>query len=280
MNEQEFRELSAGHALGALSPDDERAFAAARAGNPEWSQIADHDAETAAALGAQLPAVAPPAMLRDQILGAIAQAPQAPPASRGTRATVRPSTPDAARPHATARPDSTPVPGAPDEDEREEALDAAYTRRRKWQRGMFALVASVAVLSMIALGTSSLIQALSTPAEVTALQQIESAPDASQASTTFAGGVATVHWSEALGKTVLVAEGLPKLEEGREFELWFVRGETPLPAGTFSSRTGTGVALFGEQMQPGDLVAVTIEDAGGSPTGLPTTDPILAIETA
>ena len=273
MNEQEFRELSAGHALGALSPDDERAFAAARAGNPEWSQIADHDAETAAALGAQLPAVAPPAMLRDQILGAIAQTPQASPSAP---VRDRPSTPAAA----DHTPGSSPQLATQDEDDREDALDAAYSRRRKWQRGMFALVASVAVLSMIALGTSSLIHALSTPAEVTALQQIESAPDASQASTTFAGGVATVHWSEALGKTVLVAEGLPKLDEGREFELWFVRGETPLPAGTFTSSTGTGLALFGEKMQPGDLIAVTIEDAGGSPSGLPTTDPILAIETA
>ena len=59
-----------------------------------------------------------------------------------------------------------------------------------------------------------------------------------------------------------------------------MRGETPLPAGTFTSSTGTGLALFGEKMQPGDLIAVTIEDAGGSPSGLPTTDPILAIETA
>lgn len=280
MNEHEFRELSAGHALGALSPDDERAYAAALAAHPGWATIVDDDAETAAALGARLPAVAPPAALRAQILGAITQTPQTPQAPMSAASPVQPvASPTPPRPDpATMRPGTTPEPNSEDEDE--DARDAAYSRRRKWQRGMFALVASVAVLSMIALGTSSLIHALSTPAEVTALQQIESAPDASQATATFAGGVATVHWSETLGKTVLVADGLPKLEEGREFELWFVRGEKPLPAGTFSSREGMGVALFGEKMQPGDLVAVTIEDAGGSPTGLPTTDPILAIETA
>jgi anti-sigma-K factor RskA len=33
-------------------------------------------------------------------------------------------------------------------------------------------------------------------------------------------------------------------------------------------------------MSPGDIIAVTVEPAGGSPTGEPSGDPILAIPTA
>ena len=50
MNEQEFAELSAGHALGALSGDDERAFRDALAAHPEWQHIVDLDLRTAGEL--------------------------------------------------------------------------------------------------------------------------------------------------------------------------------------------------------------------------------------
>jgi len=33
-------------------------------------------------------------------------------------------------------------------------------------------------------------------------------------------------------------------------------------------------------MQAGDVIAVTVEPAGGSPNGLPSTDPIVVIPTA
>jgi anti-sigma-K factor RskA len=33
-------------------------------------------------------------------------------------------------------------------------------------------------------------------------------------------------------------------------------------------------------MKPGDVIAVTVEDAGGSPGGQPTSDAVLAIPTA
>ena len=39
MNEQEFAELSAGHALAALSPEDERRYREALAVHPEWAAM-------------------------------------------------------------------------------------------------------------------------------------------------------------------------------------------------------------------------------------------------
>jgi anti-sigma-K factor RskA len=79
---------------------------------------------------------------------------------------------------------------------------------------------------------------------------------------------------------VLVADGLPELPNDRTFELWFVRGTQPIAAGTFDASGSVTTAELSGTMQPGDTIAVTIEQAGGSPDGNPTTKPIIAIPTS
>src|SRR5690606_20482149 len=78
MNEQEFHELAAGHALHALSEADERRFALARSDHPEWQTEVEHDEETVAALAATLEPVEPPASLRAALLAQIAALAQDP----------------------------------------------------------------------------------------------------------------------------------------------------------------------------------------------------------
>ena len=78
---------------------------------------------------------------------------------------------------------------------------------------------------------------------------------------------------------MLVADGLEALDAEQTYELWFVRGTTPVSAGTFTPSDGEAVALLRGEMHAGDVVAVTVERSGGSPTGLPTSDPVLAIAT-
>lgn len=265
MNEQEFRQLSAGHALGALSPADEDEFAAALAAHPHWANIVDEDHDTAAALAEQAPEVAPPAHIRAQLMNAIAQTGSA--GSFGGESLA-----DA--PTQTATPTSTGGGSA-------DSFGAPNKKvKRNWRRGMFALAASIAVLSAIAFGPKIQTVLFPPPAEVMALKEIQEAPDATFASTQLeGGGEATAHWSGEIGKAVLVADGLPEIDEDRTFELWFVRGETPLPAGTFDAKDGESTALLTGEMQAGDTIAVTIEQTGGSPEGLPTTDAILAIAT-
>lgn len=122
---------------------------------------------------------------------------------------------------------------------------------------------------------------LNAPASVVALDQIESAPDAQSATQTLPdGGEVTAHWSESIGKAVLVSEGLPELADDEAFELWFVRDGSAVSAGTFTAENGTTTALLDGEIQAGDIIAVTVEPDGGSPTGQPTSDPIVAIETA
>lgn len=243
MNENEFAQLAAGHALGALSDADRRRYADALAAHPEWAAIAEHDAETAALLAETAVPVAPPAGIRDSLLAQIASTPQA----------------DAA--------------AAP-------ASEAAAPRRR-WSRGLFALAASVVLIVGLGIGAAVLIPQLTQPASVVALEKIEAADDAQQATVELdSGAEATAHWSASVGSAVLVTDGLAALDADQTYQLWLVRGEDALPAGLFETDAGAATALLDGSMREGDVIAVTVEQAGGSPTGLPTTDPIIAIPTA
>ena len=68
--------------------------------------------------------------------------------------------------------------------------------------------------------------------------------------------------------------------DDESFELWFVRDGAAISAGTFTAEDGTTTALLDGALEAGDVIAVTVEPAGGSPTGQPSSDPIVAIETA
>ncbi|MCT9821039.1 anti-sigma factor [Microbacterium sp. W1N] len=256
MTVEEFAELSAGHALGALSPDDERAFQAALVAHPEWAAIATMDADTAAALADTAPPVAPPLNLRTSILAQVA-------AQAAAEATADDPS------------DDEPVREAP-------TTDTAQTvQRRTWTKALFGLVASMVLLVGLGWGVGSLSNLWQTPADVIALEQIEAAPDADSATIELdSGATATAHWSASLGSVVMVMNGMSALPEDQTYELWFVRGETPVSAGTFAVSGDTTTAELDGEMQPGDTIAVTVEPAGGAPDGVPTSAPILAIATA
>lgn len=241
MNEKEFADLAAGAALHALTPEDQAAFEAARGQHPEWEHHVTTDAATAALLADNVAEVAPPPALRAELLARIAEMPS-------------PAAPAAAEP----------------------------VKARRWgTRAWFALAASLALLVGVGWGAVSVGEMLNTPASVVALNQIESAPDAQSETVALSdGGAATAHWSESLGKAVLVSDGLPEITDEQAYELWFVRDGAAIPAGVFTSADGTLTALLDGPVQSGDVIAVTVEQAGGSPTGQPTSDPIVAIQTA
>lgn len=259
MNEQEFSELAAGHALHALSDADERRFQEALAQHPEWQALAAAELDTASALADALAPVDAPAGIRSELLARIATLPQ------GDDATP---TNDAALP----QDDATPTADA-----RKEPAPAGRRRRR----AIFALAASLVLLVGVGVGTVQLVSQLQRSESVVALEQIRSADDAQEASVDLAsGGSATAHWSDDLGKAVLVTEGIDDLPADESYELWFVRGDQPISAGVFETSGGNATALLDQPMQGGDVIAVTVEPLGGSPTGSPSSDPVIVIATA
>lgn len=269
MNQQEFRELSAGHALRALTSDEERAFEAALAAHPEWQRVVDEDLSAASGLGRSVPEVPPPSALRAQILSAISGMPQ--PESAGDMAE---SVSSAAEPSVSEHSAS----------ETSGSADGAATKRqasRAWKIGGFALAASVVLLTTVMFGPRILDTFSPPDPSVVALQQVEEAPDAASSTLELpGGGSATLHWSDTAGQAVFVADGMAPAETGKDFELWLVRGQEAISIGVMKPDEDKRGVFVADTFAPGDTLAVTVEQAGGSPSGAPTSDPILAIATA
>ncbi|PRB05052.1 anti-sigma factor domain-containing protein [Microbacterium sp. MYb64] len=262
MNESEFAELAAGHSLGALSAADEQRFRAALAEHPDWTAVADDDAGTAALLAEGVPAVAPPPGIRDALLARIAVTSQ----EQGD---------DEAESAVEASSEEAPRAGA------SAGAGTAAPSIRRPRRLLFGLAAGLVLLVGLGVGASVVIPQLLRPAAVVALDRIESAPDAAEKTVSLPeGGKATAHWSASMGTAVLVADRLGRLEATQTYELWFVRGSTPVSAGVFEAAQGVTTAQLKGAMHAGDAIAVTVEPAGGSPTGKPTSEPILVIPTS
>ncbi|KTR94571.1 hypothetical protein NS220_08730 [Microbacterium testaceum] len=261
MNERDFADLAAGHALNALSDADERAYQEALASNPHWDSHVRDAAAAIAALSDIVEPVDPPPSVRASVMARIADLPQ-----------------------------QTDVSPAPDDDEDFAAagpapidLETTSSRPTSWgRRRWFTLAASIVAVLVLGFGAASIGQYVTRPASVVALEQIEKAPDAQSASVTMAdGGSATAHWSASTGRSVLVTDGMPALSDDQTYELWFVRGETPIAAGIFETdAAGRATAILDGEFHSGDTIAVTIEPAGGSPDGTPSSAPVVAVATA
>lgn len=279
MNEQEFAELAAGYALAALSPEDAQAFEQARIAHPEWAHHVEDALESAALLADGVPAVSPPPSVRDALLARItgeAASEIEISTATGLLAAVQDTS-------ASPSPDAAPPAGprTDDQDAHPATTGAIAVVRRRWTRGMLALAASFVLLVALGFGAASVNEYLSrTPAEV-ALAAIEAAPDAASVTAEAAdGGVVTARWSPSLEQAVVVTDGLPQLTDDQVFELWVLRGDDVTSAGTFEPAPGgEAVALLEASFEQGDTIAMSVEPAGGSPTGLPTSDPLVAITT-
>ena len=82
---------------------------------------------------------------------------------------------------------------------------------------------------------------------------------------------------DADGQAVLVLDGLDPAPEGKTYEMWIVPGgdlATANRAGLFPGGDGTEIVGLEGTVTAGDVVAVTVEDAGG--VDAPTTPPIVA----
>ncbi|WP_245884792.1 anti-sigma factor [Glaciihabitans tibetensis] len=246
--------------------------------------------ETAALLGLSVTPVTPSPDLKRNLMAMIASTPQlprqveadaptVPVASAAPAALLEPQ--GSAAPADPVEPQGTATPAAPSE---LRPRTAAKAQARWFNRPILAMTAVAAALALIVGGTGvvNLVNdATYQRQQADQLAQITSAEDMQQTvAAVSTGGTATLMWSEDLGKSVVVAEGLAELEGDETYELWYITGDgAATAAGLFTMDGSDSVwrVLEGE-MQAGATIGVTVEPKGGSEQ--PTTDPIVAISSA
>ncbi|WP_410651556.1 anti-sigma factor domain-containing protein [Amycolatopsis sp. cmx-4-54] len=94
---------------------------------------------------------------------------------------------------------------------------------------------------------------------------------------TSAGGGGTVMMSRAKDRLVFMAARLPKNEPGRIYQAWLMYpGTAPKPAGLISGGQD-GALLVADGLGGAEKFALSVEQAGGSPTGSPSKDVVMVM---
>ncbi|NQX15117.1 anti-sigma factor [Rathayibacter sp. VKM Ac-2857] len=277
------RELAAGHALGILTPDESARYERFLDENPEARGEADAFSAVAEALAAEAPQVAPSPALKADLMALIASTPQLPRDDAADAPAEEAADDRAAAPtlHAV---EPSPTAAGPSAATTSSGRHGAEARARgRWFTRPAVYLSAAAAAAVIVVGGVALPPLLtpdtSQSQQLTALEQIRSAPDVQETAGAVATGeTATLVWSASLGRSALVVDDLAPLPDDKTYELWYIGSSGPVSAGTFDGGDGRTVAPLEGTLAEGAVVAVTVEDAGGSEA--PTTDPILAIATA
>lgn len=225
--------LAAAYALDALPPDEtaffERHLASCTACAEE---VAEHrEVAAALAMGA---AEEPPAELRDRVFAALDATPQEQP------------TPDAG-------PGATP---------RRSATVTSIDRTRAFLQGAAAALL-VAVLGMAGVAAFLLGD---DPQEVPlAFDEAFLASADSVRLDAPEGTAATFYYSEEHDEGWLVVDGLDPLDPELAYQLWLFHDEVPVSAGVFAGEDGRVAFRADGPVRDAQVVAVTVEPAGGLP---------------
>jgi anti-sigma-K factor RskA len=239
--------LSGAYALNALDAVERARFEAHLAESEETRNEVTELADTAVILGLAVAPETPSAALRDSIMSKL---------------------------------DSTPQLA------REQTVLGRAERKasaRWFERPAAALTAVAAAIALIVGGgvvANTIGNNTAQTAQADQLAAIYAADDSQRLAVDVeGGGSATLVWSGGLGSSALIVDGLKPLPSDRVYELWYIDEAGARPAGTFSvAEAGNTWRVLDGTMGAGDTVGVTVEPRGGS--SIPTTDPIIVVETA
>ena len=284
---EELHLLSGAYALNALESDEKARFEAYLLTSEETRTEVASLSDTAVRLGLSTAPVLPPTDLRARLMAQIAVTPQRSPepVERPTLTAV-----PAALPEVRARqttPQLITQRDASAEAVREASLGvpsrAATKAAARWYTRPASIL--VAVAAAVALFVGGNILGLSTgnqsQQQAAAISAIVSASDYQQAKANVSGGgTATFVWSVGLKQSAVVIDKLPKLADGKTYQLWYIdKGSNTTSAGIFpAASSGTTVRVLAGAMSAGDTIGITVEPSGGSKA--PTTAPIVAVPSA
>jgi anti-sigma-K factor RskA len=159
-----------------------------------------------------------------------------------------------------------------------------FEPRRRGQRFVPVLSAVAAVAAIVAIGLGLWGARLSDDLDSTrsALRQAREAaavvaePDARTVALQAGSGRLVVAPD---GRAALVLSALDPAPAGKTYEVWVIQGSaSPAPAGLFPGSTGAELVGLDRMVGSGDVVAVTVEKAGG--VKAPTSHPIVTSEPA
>ena len=279
----ELSQLSGAYALHALSADEAAEFEQTLERNPELRWEVTELVDTAVELGLATAPVEPPASLKASIMEQIARTPQLPSQVERTDAAAPVAPPATQALSATQSPSAIQGLSAAEGLATEEGPAARKAQSRWFASPLTALVAIAAVTGLVVGGgilSNVVSESREQSVQANRLAAINAADDMQQAVADVAGGgTATLVWSNELLASAVIVDGLAPLPESKVYELWYIGESGARPAGTFSvDENGTSWRVLDGDMQAGDTVGVTIEPREGS--GVPTTDPIVAIVSA
>ena len=263
----ELHDLAALYAVDALDTSERVTFETHLAGCSRCrAEVADHAATTSYL--AEATALEPPPAVRAGVLGAIhgtvplpahAPAPAARPTAGGPERTTvgAPARGPAATPaHSGARRSRSHV-----------SLDGL---RRRYRR-VLALAVATALVPGVAVGGWGLgVQAQQRQQEQHVAQEQDrenrllAASDLTTHRIDVAGQDGRLLVSREQDAALFVSDDLPDPGEEKEYQLWLLRGDTPVPDAHFSG--GQLRTWLTGDVSDADAVAMTVEPAGGSTT--------------
>ena len=252
--------LSGAYAVDALDSDERSAFEQHLSKCPACQSEVAELSHTAHALGG-LTESAPPASLRASVLAGISQVRPLPPLVDDAEADDEPVL-------ATVG-----VPGEAAAATEGARVIPLFRRTSTW-------FAAAAAAVLLAVGGVAWSPWTSDQPTLTAVQEVEQAPDAALVTNQKGQVTATLAYSRSLDRSAITVTGMPPAPDGKTYQLWYVGSDEIARSAGFITPAGDGraeAALDGH-LTGAAAVGVTVEPAGGSSS--PTTDPIMVMAVA
>lgn len=159
----------------------------------------------------------------------------------------------------------------------------ASIRPGGWRQQAPRLLAAAAVLAVVASLGAFFVERerlQDVQSAQSALSSVLTAADAQDTTEEFDnGGRLRVVSSAALDQAVVLMADMPSPGDDRSYELWSVGDDGPVSEGVVSAADLASPDLrLIDALDAASTLAVTVEPAGGSPSGKPTTDPIVSVD--